>query len=60
MTALTIIHRAPGGYSAAVLKVHPEAEVFGLTLPKADGGVRSPPSVNLLLDSIMSRAVQEV
>ncbi|KAG0649712.1 hypothetical protein D0Z07_3592 [Hyphodiscus hymeniophilus] len=29
---------APGGYSAAVLQMHPGAEIFGLTLPKNEGG----------------------
>jgi hypothetical protein len=36
---LTYGCRAPGGYSAAVLKIHPAAQIFGLTLPKNEGGV---------------------
>jgi hypothetical protein len=29
---------APGGYTAAVLRQHPRASAFGITLPKEQGG----------------------
>lgn len=35
-------YRAPGGYSAAVLKLHPNAEIYGLTLSESNGGVSIP------------------
>jgi hypothetical protein len=45
--ALKKSHRAPGGYSAAILKLHKTAKVFGITLPKDQGGVRFPKPIRL-------------
>jgi hypothetical protein len=36
---LTTFDRAPGGYSAAILKLHTTAKIFGVTLHKEEGGV---------------------